>query len=142
MRATNASCRLHILVSRHWMLKVADIVDASTLCAEEAFFREPSHMDLVKRAFEIARIDYGRIDYAVQGDRIVVFEINTNPGHTPRRARLHAERIPLQERAVAPIVEAFRALDRDAPGGGEIPAFGSADRARVLRARVAARLLG
>lgn len=142
LRVGDAYVPRHILVSRNWMLKIADIVDASTLSAEEAFFREPAHVELVKRAFEIARVDYGRIDYSVVGDRIVVWEINTNPGHTPRRVRLHPDRIASQERAVAPLVEVFRALDRATPGAGPIAAFGPSDRTRVLRARLAARLLG
>jgi hypothetical protein len=35
--------------------------------------------DAVRRAFEIAGIEWGRADYGRSGDRSVVFEINTNP---------------------------------------------------------------
>lgn len=35
--------------------------------------------DAVRRAFEIADIEWGRADYGLSGDRSIVFEINTNP---------------------------------------------------------------
>ncbi len=41
-------------------------------------YRNP-HEKQLRRIFEIARIDYGRIDYAAVGDQLRVFEINTNP---------------------------------------------------------------
>lgn len=132
----------HILVSRNWMLKVADVVDASTVAAEEAFLREVPQMDALRRVFALARVDYGRIDYTLHEGRLVVWEINTNPGLTPRRVRLHPLRIPSQERAVAPVVEAFVALDRSTSAVDPIRAFGAGDRLRALRARVAGRLLG
>ena len=132
----------HILVSRDWMLKVADIVDASTLAAEEEFFRSVPEMDTLRKIFALAHVDYGRIDYTLHEGRLVVWEINTNPGHTPRRVRLHPLRIASQQRAVAPLIEAFLALERSATGTAAIPAFGPLDRVRTLRARLAGRLSG
>lgn len=132
----------HILVSRHWMLKVADVVDAATVAAEEAFFRDVPERNALRRIFELAHVDYGRIDYTLHEGRLVVWEINTNPGLTPRRVKLHPLRIPSQEREVATVVDAFAALDRSAPRTSPIPAFGRADRMRVWEARVAGRLLG
>jgi hypothetical protein len=37
------------------------------------------HESMLRSIFDIARIDYGRIDYAMVNGRIQVFEINTNP---------------------------------------------------------------
>lgn len=142
LRVGDAWLGRHILVSRDWMLKVADVVDADTLRAEEAYLEAVPHLDVVKRCFAIARIEYGRIDYAVCGDRLAVWEINTNPGHMPQRAKLHPERIPFQERALPPLVEAFLALDRACRATAPIRGFGAAERGAVWRARLAQRLLG
>lgn len=53
--------------------------------SEEGIARElqyilgnPDELEL-RRAFEIAGIDYGRADYGFVGDRIQIYEINTNP---------------------------------------------------------------
>jgi len=37
------------------------------------------HADELKRAFEIAGIDYGRADYGIVNGRPQIYEINTNP---------------------------------------------------------------
>jgi hypothetical protein len=132
----------HILVSRHWMLKVADVVDANTLRDEDAYFCDVPEMEQIREIFALARIEYGRIDYTRHEGRLVVWEINTNPGHTPRRAKLHPARIPSQERSVARVAQALVALDHGTQASTPIVAFGRADRARVWEARVAARLLG
>lgn len=132
----------HILVSRHWMLKVADVVDANTLRDEEAYFCDVPEMQQIREIFALAHIDYGRIDYVRHAGRLVVWEINTNPGHTPRRAKLHPDRIASQEREIARVALALVALDGETQASAPIVAFGRADRARVWEARVAARLLG
>lgn len=143
LRVGDAHLGRHILVSRNWMLKVADLVDAESLRAEEAYLHEVPQLDVIRRCFAIARVEYGRIDYAVREDgRLAVWEINTNPGQMPRRAKLHAARIPFQERAVRPLIESFVALDRACTATAPIRGFGRADSADVLRARLAQRLLG
>jgi hypothetical protein len=38
-----------------------------------------AHGPMLKHIFQLARIDYGRIDYALVDGKIQVFEINTNP---------------------------------------------------------------
>lgn len=48
-----------------------------------AFIRDNPHAAEVERSFDIARIDYGRIDYTIVGGRLQTFEINTNPAFNP-----------------------------------------------------------
>ena len=45
------------------------------------------HEHELRRIFSTARIEYGRIDYALLGERIQVWEINTNPGFLPLQGR-------------------------------------------------------
>lgn len=76
---------------------------------EAAYIRTNPHQELLKRAFELAQIDYGRADYGVVNGRVQVFEINTNP-HLPWRplANKRAERRELLERG---LLEGFRSID-------------------------------
>ena len=35
--------------------------------------------DVIRRAFDIARIDFGRVDFSIVNGRVEIYEINTNP---------------------------------------------------------------
>ncbi|HEX2656925.1 MAG TPA: hypothetical protein VHU40_01580 [Polyangia bacterium] len=112
LRVGNAFVPRHAFVSRTWMLKQADIVDAHTAAAEQAFVRDNPHREQVARVFVLAGIDYGRMDYSVRSDgSIVVWEINTNPMVVPDVSRLDPLRVESQSLSAAQVVEAFRALD-------------------------------
>jgi hypothetical protein len=90
----------HLLVNKHWVAKGRDREACNETIPEQiAYNEENPHAEALKRAFEIARIDYGRVDYGIVGGRIQVYEINTNPqitvpgsgrGH-PDRARIKVE---------------------------------------------------
>jgi hypothetical protein len=65
---------------RGWMLKFAGN-DFSLAMAEEEleYVRGNPHEDELKEIFEIARTDYGRIDYSIKDGRVQPWEINLNP---------------------------------------------------------------
>lgn len=70
----------HCYISSDWYIKsgVADLGDAEL--AEAARYRDENpHVEQIAKVFDIAAVDYGRMDYGVVGDRIQVFEINTHP---------------------------------------------------------------
>ncbi len=70
----------HLMFSRSWVVKVADLLDPALLAEERRFIETNPHAEQIGRMFSIARIDYGRIDYWIDGDaRMQVWEINTNP---------------------------------------------------------------
>lgn len=85
----------HRMNSHNWVIKYTDILDQEALDLEEDFvhnFADPqSHWrdiyQQVWRVFELAHIDFGRIDFSIDHDadidptkkRIIVWEINTNP---------------------------------------------------------------
>lgn len=68
-----------LLVSDVWSVKNGDLPTGALATEAEAFVRDNVTPEVLARAFEIARIDYGRIDYGIAGSREVIFEINTNP---------------------------------------------------------------
>jgi hypothetical protein len=46
---------------------------------EQEFVKENWSADILRRAFEIAGIEYGRADWGIVGGKVQVYEINTNP---------------------------------------------------------------
>ena len=46
---------------------------------DEAFRRANPHVAELRAVFDLASIDYGRVDYAFSAGRLQVFEINSNP---------------------------------------------------------------
>ena len=76
----------HRYAGTEWFLKHyhADFIDAypDTLAEEERFLEEQWDLDVVRQVFDIAGMDYGRIDYGRCPDGgIHVFEVNTAPNH-------------------------------------------------------------
>lgn len=69
----------HRLCGDDWALKQSNIKDEQTAAAEAEFLDKNLYADQVKRAFELAGIDYGRADFSVLDGQIQVWEINTNP---------------------------------------------------------------
>ncbi len=70
----------HLLMSRQWMVKgeVREIAP-ETVDEEWVYVQSNPHAAELQAIFQVARIDFGRIDYTVHQDKISVFEINTNP---------------------------------------------------------------
>ena len=136
---------------------------APDLADEElGFVQQNPHEIELKRVFEIARIEYGRIDYAVRNGRLQVWEINSAPsyGQSGRRrsqAR-EAERVArFQARMtfIGNIREALDSLDASVEPGQTAVEFDQsllvqirrdvhAERAfvRATRVRDAARSMG
>jgi hypothetical protein len=107
---------------RKWMSKDhADLLkEPAHAIANEKYLQENPHSQQLMEIFELAGIQYGRIDYALLDGKIQVFEINTNPValeakrlgdaldiiQTPSKGRV-AIRIP--RRIINPTVGALRA---------------------------------
>ena len=63
-----------------WLIRGApDNVTAEDLRIHDEVLKANPHGDKLLPIFELAGIQYGRIDYTVVDDRVAVFEINTNP---------------------------------------------------------------
>ena len=68
----------HLFVSRCWLNKGADA--EQRFSAEELeYVNGSTHNRAIASIFQMCGLDYGRIDYATKDDKLVVFEINTNP---------------------------------------------------------------
>ena len=117
----------HVDFSRSWTVKARlRQFDATSIRADIDYVRENPHAERLRSVFRMAGIGYGRADYAVRGDDLVVWEINTNPVLPPlgppgrptvRPPELRAATRPRRELFDAGFRGALEAIDID--GGGE-----------------------
>lgn len=98
--------------------------------AENLFVRTNPHAETIMRAFEVARIDYGRADFGIVDGEVQVYEINTNPsigaGKLDHPFPIRNESVVLATNAY---LEAMRAIDTSE--GGSLSLVGSSFRERL-----------
>lgn len=98
--------------SDHWMVKTTNVALDKALRADERdFLLADPHADTIRRVFEIARIEFGRVDFGVVNGRVEIYEINTNPTLYNARAEARlAEHPNVGSRADA-LISALAAVD-------------------------------
>jgi hypothetical protein len=101
----------HLFFSHDWHVKSADLVDAAALQEERDYVAGNPHEQQLRPLFELAGIDYGRIDYGFRDGRIQVWEINTNPTIVIP-ARLKSRRGPEPWRVLSASVSAMKFVAR------------------------------
>jgi hypothetical protein len=69
----------HVLFSPHWHLKTPDLAHPQLEAERDEYLDGNPHEARIARLFELAGIDYGRIDYSVLNGELQVWEINSNP---------------------------------------------------------------
>ncbi len=84
----------HIMFDRRWEVKGPSLDEPPMLEEEREYQLTNPHNDLLMRAFDIANIQYGRIDYAMLEGRMQVWEINTNPTLLYPRDNYTAKQMP------------------------------------------------
>ncbi|MER8695712.1 hypothetical protein NKI77_30785 [Mesorhizobium opportunistum] len=119
----------HNVVDFRWAAK--DVQDKQRLLAhpmlatfvenERRFVVGNLYEDVLRRAFDLAGIDYGRADFSLVDERPQIFEINTNPAHGSHGAiyrETHPGRVETQKLSEDRLYAALR--DVDLPAGGRI----------------------
>jgi hypothetical protein len=81
---------------RHWMLKHSETEFSRAGVIEELEYVSTNpHQKQLSEIFELAQVEYGRIDYAMKDGRVQTWEINLNPtigrGLRPRSRNIPAE---------------------------------------------------
>jgi hypothetical protein len=70
----------HVLRSHRWWAKsTSHIPDEAGIHEEARYVQDNPHREWLQRVFDIAGIDYGRIDYGIRNGSPQVWEINLNP---------------------------------------------------------------
>lgn len=101
----------HVLFARHWQVKHPDTVDPGLAVYEREWMETFPERDAVHRVFDLAGVDYGRIDYGFDSDgRLQVFEINTNPMVMPKRETVAPLRLDAQRASAERMIQAFQEL--------------------------------
>lgn len=99
-----------LFVSPDWAVKSAVSRHTPEILAEElGFLHANPHQAVLRNAFALGNIDFGRADFSIVDGKVQVYEINTNPVYAiiPKddgRDQMRAFVRPM-------IVDAFRALD-------------------------------
>ncbi len=84
----------------NWQVKIGeiDIVDQQVYEKEELALRQNKYSDVLRQAFELAHIDYGRADFSLVSGRPQIYEINFNPEF---RTTQSLSVVPLRKQNVA-----------------------------------------
>lgn len=77
----------HLDFAKKWMVKDRNIIEFTEeiIAQKKLYIASNPHREELMKIFELARIQYGRIDYGLKNGRIQVWEINTNPLHFSSR---------------------------------------------------------
>jgi len=127
-----------------WVMRrhASDITE-ELLLEERAYVSENPHDDQLREIFRLARIDFGRIDYALRDGRVVCWEINTLPmlrrphGVSDLSPELSALRDPRRELFRKGFEEAFAVLFEGIPPGDAVRPELDPERLRAARREVA-----
>ena len=105
----------HLFFGEHWCVKAWERMDPELLEEERRYIEAFPHHEALQQIFDVAGVQFGRIDYGVVNGKIQGWEINTNPmlpvpygGGGPRRQWIH-------ERFREQFIEAFKSIDSTAP---------------------------
>ncbi len=71
----------NLFFSRDWMVKrrEPEFAHGEFLAADDRYVAANPHEAMLRPIFALARVEYGRLDYAMVNGRMQVFEVNTNP---------------------------------------------------------------
>lgn len=104
----------HVLFSKHWAQSRADELGPRWVEEELAYLEDNPHAAPLMQIFQLARIEYGRIDYGLRDGRIEVWEINTNPSILKARMWSDIQRLPVHRHFAERFVDALDALTQEA----------------------------
>jgi hypothetical protein len=120
-RIGDACVPRYLHIGRHWMTKNdTRSADESWILEEMAYVRENPHAAWAREVFEMAHIEYGRLDYGLRGGRPQAWEINLTPvlagnpdrpAETPEKQRIRKLMLPAKDHAHAAIRDAFQRID-------------------------------
>jgi hypothetical protein len=132
-RAGDAIVAHHLALDDKWLVK--DGYDAARLesypdrdrfiALERAFVAENQYADVLRQAFDLAGLDYGRADFGFAEGQLQVWEINSNPTHGEQATVFggaHPGRLPTVRMAEERLHTALGALDT--AGEGSVPIGG------------------
>jgi hypothetical protein len=105
----------HLIFNNDWLVKEGKPPFETSHEDEKAvYLRENPHKEKIYEIFELAGVNYGRIDYSILNGTIQTWEINTNPILNQPRRKLMKERkdiIPAKEKLAIRLEENLMSLN-------------------------------
>jgi hypothetical protein len=101
----------HVFFSPNWLVKKPDIVGEAQVAEELAYLESNPHAEALREVCRVGNIAYGRIDYAVQNGRPVIWEINLVPQIMGQVSAEYPQRQAAHQRFIALFARALDALD-------------------------------
>lgn len=101
----------HIFFSKKWMIKSVDLVSKEFIEEELNYIKNNPHENELKRIFAFAGMNYGRIDYAVKNNKLVIWEINSNPMIASSSSLKKSKRKIIHDIFAEKFISAFLKLD-------------------------------
>ena len=109
----------HTVHEENWLVKYGTMNSATNELYQDEYemIQNNAYETELRRVFDLANVDYGRVDFGLVNGKIQVYEINTNPYIKP--AGKHPNPIRTKSLALAwdKYVEALKTIDiTDSPG--------------------------
>jgi len=108
-----------VIVEHDWHVKGNGIGAQDLVDAELDYIGADPHASQLKEIADLANVQYGRIDYALTDNRVVTWEINTNPFILWTKERVPWWMRPKLEHFIPALIDAFIAVDAQ-PTDGEL----------------------
>ena len=103
----------HVFHSSDWHVKASVLKPTDALIEEDRRFRQDNpHLAEVREIFELAGMEYGRIDYAILDGRVQTWEINSNPTIIYRRADYRPDQMPAKNWFAKTLARSLREMAR------------------------------
>ncbi len=123
----------HIVFDVNWIAKDPKMYVPEKIAEENDFIRTFTGNTELLSIFDLAGIDYGRIDYAYEKGILRVWEINSNPVICSPLLEIHVSRRTSQSESARRIIKAFERLDQKIPHGPQQPVW---DRSEYKERRI------
>jgi hypothetical protein len=128
-RVGNRMINRHLFMSAEWCTKLSSArFDADAIREEREFMEGEDYAGELHKVFQIARIEYGRVDFAVYDGRLQVWEINDNPNWLPPSNVYRPEQIESHKKFAERLQRALLELDESVtPGPPVAVSLGSSE---------------
>ena len=111
MRVGERMLSHHIFADEKWVVKGSFDPPDARRAEDMAFLQDQSHLGTLADVFEMARIEFGRVDYALKDGAIQVWEINTVPHMLINKRYYSADQIREKQAFADQLNAALAALD-------------------------------
>lgn len=105
---------------RHWIVKYGEVgvTPKARRQAELAAINSVPYETILRQVFNVAKIEYGRVDIGFYQGKPQFYEINTNPTVGFNTRHSNPEYVRMREQFVLNYTKAIRVLDQSGPSGG------------------------